>query len=157
MCVVIIVEWIIRWGCELSEKLSRRHKIEEGENRVELAVYKLKYVALDNNANYSEETSSEVCFLGETSLYDIEYDKVLKWRTAASGMSEGAGSTRNPVLVEAVKRFTRENKIENFEKRNMLEHLEGIKEDEVISIPLGKTKEASETVRARLYVLRCQC
>ena len=49
-------------------------------------------------------------------------------------------------LEDAVQRFARENNIKKFEKRNALEHLQAIAPDEVIPIPEGKTKEASETV-----------
>lgn len=63
-------------------------------------MYKLTYSALSDNPNYKEETTSNVCFLGENSLYDIEYNKVLQWRLAENKESGvPARTVRNPVLI----------------------------------------------------------
>ena len=89
-----------RWRCEICEKQKEVHQIEEAGTKADIAVYKLKYVPLNENPNYKEETCSNVCFLGETSLYDIEYNKVLQWRlTKKEGEHAPAKTIRNPVLL----------------------------------------------------------
>mmetsp|Transcript_14601 Transcript_14601/g.17045 ORF Transcript_14601/g.17045 Transcript_14601/m.17045 type:complete len:299 (+) Transcript_14601:529-1425(+) len=133
------------WGCTLVGSSGEKHKLSDGDESKDnfaIKVYQLKYDALE--PHYPKETISNICFMNEEELLDIEYDGLLKWRREEPQKEPDSNSTSipaNPELLAAIRKFEKDHDVGKL-RRALLESKSA--DDDIIPVPDGQTRESAE-------------